>query len=284
METIRWTTDYLRRRGLENPRLDAELLMGHALGMERIQLFLAHDRPLSDRELADFKALVKVRAGGKSVAHIIGYREFWKTRFSVPEPVFVPRPETELLVERVLNATRPDQLFRLLDLCTGSGNIPVSILVERPHALATSVDIMPRAVETARANAKTASVDSRLEVLCQNAVEFLSETGLTFDFVTCNPPYVPTSEWRSLQPEVKDHEDRLAVDGGGDGLNFLRWVLPLIPRILLRPGMLLLEYSGPEQTHTLQDLMRSAGFQGIVVTKDLQKVDRMMTGLLKAAS
>lgn len=276
METIRWTTEYLRSRGIEKPRLDAELLLAHALNLERIDLYLQHDRPLSQSELTRFKTLVKLRAARKSVAHIIGYREFWKTRFLTPEPVFVPRPETELIVEAVLERTETDAAFDLLDLCTGTGNIPISVLLERPFARASAVDILPQAVDAALANAKIAKVQDRLDVTCQDAAEFLCSTKRRFHFVTCNPPYVPTSQWEKLLPEVKDHESRCAVDGGADGLSFIRTVLPLIPRVLLPNGSLFLEYSGAEQTGAIVQLMNEVGFRDVVVRRDLAGIERVV--------
>jgi len=276
LDLLRWTTSYLKDKGCDSPRLDTELLLAHALGCTRLDLYTGPDRPLTRPELDRFRGLVRERAARHCVAHITGGREFHRLRLHTPAGVFVPRPETELLVEQVLAATQPDERFLLLDLCTGSGNVAVSILAERPAAVGTAVDISPVAVRTAADNARDAGVSDRLNVIEADARDYLSRATETFRFVTCNPPYVPTGEWDGLPPEIRLHEPREAVDGGPEGLDLVTGIVPLLERVLVAGGIFLMEYAGAAQTPTVRRLLASAGFVDIEIGKDLAGEDRFV--------
>jgi len=277
LDLMRWTTRYLKEKGCESPRLDTELLLAHALGCARLELYTGPDRPLTRAELDSFRGLVRERAARHCVAHIVGEREFFRLRLHTPSGVFVPRPETELLVEQVLAATQADERFVLLDLCTGSGNVAVSILSDRPAAVGTAVDISPVAVRAATENARRAGVADRLNVVQSDARDYLSAATETFRFVTCNPPYVPTGEWDGLPPEIRLHEPREAVDGGTDGLELVAGLIPLLEHVLVAGGTFLMEYAGAGQTTAVRQMLAAAGFVGIEVGKDLAGEDRFVT-------
>jgi release factor glutamine methyltransferase len=276
-DLLRWTSGYLKDKGCDSPRLDAELLLAHALGCTRLELYTGPDRPLTRAELDKYRGLVRERAARRCVAHIIGEREFFRLRLHTPAGVFVPRPETELIVEQVLAATQPGERFVLLDLCTGSGNLVVSILSERPSAVGTAVDISPVAVRTASENARNAGVADRLSVVQAEAREYLAGATETFRFVTFNPPYVPSGEWDALEPEIRLHEPREAVDGGADGLDLVRVVVPMLERVLVAGGFFLMEYAGAGQTPEVRRLLAGAGFVDIVVFQDLAGDDRFVS-------
>ncbi len=277
MDLLRWTTNYLKEKGCESPRLDTELLLAHALGCTRLELYTGTDRPLTRAELDRFRSLVRERAARRCVAHIIGEREFYRQRLHTPAGVFVPRPETELMVEQVLSATQPGERFVLLDLCTGSGNLAVSILAERPAAVGTAVDISPVAVRTASENARNTGVADRLNVVQSDARDYLSRASETFRFVTCNPPYVPTAEWEVLAPEIRQHEPREAVDGGKDGLELVMAVIPLLERVMAAGAVFLMEYAGTAQTAAVREALLRAGFVDVEVFRDLAGDDRFVS-------
>jgi len=273
---LAWTAGYLAEHRMQSPRLEAELLLGHVLARTRVQLYLAPDQPLTSGELSRFKGHVGERLKGRPVAHITGCREFWKNPFRTPPGVFVPRPETELVVEQVLKRFPRDRAFSILDLCTGSGNIPVSVLVDRPGARGQGVDISALAVETATANAQDAGVGQRAGFACEDAVSFLERNHGGFDVITCNPPYVRSADWARLQPDVRDYEPRAAVDGGHDGLGLIRALIPRLSDHLVDDGLVLLEYDGGPQTATVEKLLAGEGFVGVAVLKDLAGQERVM--------
>ena len=288
MSVIDWTASYLSRQGIEAGRLEAELLMGHVLQMERVQLYMAADQPLTSVELTEFKGLVGQRLKGRSIAHITGYREFWNLRFRVPADVFVPRPETEFIVEKALEILRrevPDSgTVRILDLCCGAGNVLVSLLAELPDARGVGVDVSSDAAGAARLNADVAGVVDRLEIVCEDVLHYLDETSQAFDIVTCNPPYIPTPDWEALEPTVKDYEPRLALDGGPDGLELVRKLLPLAGQAVLERGWFLMEYDGDHQTEAVRALAAEAGLTSVEVVRDLAGIERVLVARSIASS
>lgn len=278
IEVVRWTAGHMSERGIESARLDAELLLSHTLGVGRLDLYTGPDRPLNRTELDAFKERVRQRLAGMSVAHIVGYREFWKHRFGIVEGIFVPRPETEIIVEQVLKLTDGMSDFALSDLCTGSGNIPVSILGERERATAHAVDISARAVAMARKNALDAGIGpDRLTFHHGDAADFLAARPAGFDIITCNPPYIPTSDIAGLPPEVVEHEPVAALDGGPDGLSLIKRLAPLLSSALLPGGYLILEYDGNHQTGKLIEILKRAGFTDCRISRDLAGVERVAT-------
>lgn len=284
MEVIAWTAGYLKERGSESPRLDAELLLANTLALGRVQLYLDHDKPLTADELARYKVAVKQRADGESVAHVTGRRDFWKFEFLTPAPLFVPRPETELVVEQALATSLPAEGSSLLDLCTGTGAILVSLLMELPGARGVGVDLSEQAVRTAAENGTRAEIGDRAEWVNADAVEFLRSSEKKFDIITCNPPYVASAEWAKLVPAITQFESREAVDGGGDGLDFLRRLVPLLPKALRNQGTLIVEYSGDEQTSDLTELFEENGLSVVEIVKDLAGIDRLAVARLRDPS
>ncbi len=282
--TLNWTIDYLRKKQLESPRLDAELLLAHALDLRRLDLYLSPDRPLLPTELASFKKTVKDRMAGRSVAHIIGSKEFYAVRLQTPAGVFVPRPETEELVEKTLSHLPADCSSKLLDLCTGSGAIAISVLRERKQMTGDAVEISTLGAETAQRNSLTADVDDRLMVHQAEASEFLASGTGSYDVITCNPPYIPSADIDGLMAEVREHEPRAALDGGPDGLDLLRKLIPAMPQRLRPTGFVMIEYDGAHQTPALRQLLATAGLTAITVFKDLAGQDRIIEGAFKAVA
>jgi release factor glutamine methyltransferase len=223
LEVVRLSTGYLRDGGGGSPRLDAELLVSHALGLGRIDLYLQHERPLDGGELAAIRELLRRRARGEPVAYLTGTREFYGRAFTVSPSVLIPRPETETLVRQALAFARSRAGALLVaDLGTGSGCVACTLAAELPEASVVACDVSAAALEVAAGNARTLGVAERVTV-----VEGGWEAGLPTgaDLVISNPPYVTSTEMEALPRDV-GFEPRLALDGGADGLDAYRALLP----------------------------------------------------------
>ncbi|MGH7298473.1 MAG: peptide chain release factor N(5)-glutamine methyltransferase [Polyangiaceae bacterium] len=275
---LTWAADDFRGRGIETPRLDAELLLGKALGATRIQLIVDAKRPLSPDELARMKELVKRRRAREPVAYILGEREFYGRSFRVDARVLVPRPDTETLVDVALDRSRARSMsMRALDLCTGSGCVAISLARERPTASVFASDVSPGALAVARDNALRLgayNVALRLGDLFAAV-----EPGRRFDVVTANPPYVATGELPSLAPEIRDHEPRLALEAGDDGLAVIRRVVAGAAGHLAPGGLLAVEV-GAGEAGDVAMLLEAARFLAIEVRRDHGRVERVVSGML----
>lgn len=274
-KVLEWTTQHLQKHGSETPRLDAEVLLAHARKCRRIELYTNYDEPLSDAVRAQMRELVQRRANAEPVAYLVGHREFFSLDFAVTPDVLIPRPDTETLVLELLSRARGMAAPRVLDLCTGSGCIAVSVARNCPAAIVTATDISEGALAVARGNVERHHVSDRVELL-QGDLFGPLPAGTTFDFVASNPPYIPTAEIETLAGDVRRHEPRLALDGGADGLDLLRRILAEAPRFLVPGGWLLVEFT-PEQAERLTELARRQGEYGEVrVQKDLAGQARVL--------
>ena len=277
LRLLGWTQGWLAQKGVDAPRLTAELLLAHALGCDRVRLYLDFDKPLGDPELARFRELVRRRAEGEPTAYLTGVREFFGHRLSVDARVLVPRPETELLAEAALAALPAGGAA--LDLGTGSGALAIALALGRPGARVTAVDVSPGALEVARANA--AALGAAVELLAGDLFGPLPP-GARYDVVVSNPPYLPTGELAGLQREVQ-REPRLALDGGPDGLAVLRRLVAEAPRWLAPGGALLLEMHESHEA-ALPALCLAAGFASAEARRDLAGLPRLTVARMAAAA
>ncbi|MBF0417974.1 MAG: peptide chain release factor N(5)-glutamine methyltransferase [Magnetococcales bacterium] len=267
-----WSTPWLARRGIDSARLDGELLLAKALGARRIDLFLDPDRPLNPEELADFKALIVRRAAREPVAHIVGMREFWGMTFLSSGAALIPRPETELLVETILSHF-PDRSAPLafLEPCVGSGALLCALLKEYPQAIGVGSDLSAEALGLARRNVEKCGYAARVELYQGDMDEGISER--LFDGVVVNPPYIVSGELAGLQPEVRDWEPRLALDGGEDGLTLLKRLPALFWRRVREGGVGVTEI-GYDQGEQVVALFREAGFAKVELLMDYHRLPR----------
>jgi len=270
-----WTTQHFEKLGLDSPRLTAELLLAHVLHTSRVRLYTDLDRPLEAGELAAYRGLIDRRAAGEPTSYLTGTREFYGRTFAVDPRVLVPRPETELLVEAVLQAVPRDAEIRVLDLCTGSGCVGITLALERPRARVLATDTSPGAVEVARANAAALGPADRFEARLGDLLAPV-EGEPPFDVVVANPPYVPTGELPTLSPEVR-REPPLALDGGADGLDVVRRIAEEAPRRLVPGGLLALEI-GDGQGPAVHSLLEAAGYGSVRIERDLARHDRLALG------
>lgn len=270
-----WTRGHFEKQDVDAPRLTAELLLAFVLRCQRVKLYMELDRPLTKDELARFKALLQRRLAGEPTQYLLGQKEFYGRSFSVDPRVLIPRSETELLVEAVLRALPKAEPTRVLDLCTGSGCIAVSIAAERPQASVWATDLSAEALEVARTNALAVGVDARVTFFHGDLFAPLPADA-TFDVIVSNPPYVSTGSLSALQREVQA-EPRLALDGGPDGLVLLtRIAQAALPR--LKPGGLLAFEHGDEQAEAMRALLTRVGCHDVKLEKDLARLDRLAFG------
>jgi release factor glutamine methyltransferase len=272
---LQWARDWLGNKGVENPRLDAELLLARALGCDRIRLYVDHDKPPDPAELQRFKELIRRRAGREPVAYILGAKEFYGRPFAVDSRVFIPRPETELLVQAALQALDPSGgEARALDLCAGSGAAGVTLAAERERLRVDLVELSEGAAEVARVNA-AAHAPGRCEVHIGDLYAPLP-ADVRYGAIVSNPPYVPTGDADRLAPEIAQHEPALALFGGQDGLDVIRRIVAGAPRWLLPGGTLLMEIDPPEAPAVVR-LCAEAGLLSPRVQRDLAGLDRIVS-------
>jgi release factor glutamine methyltransferase len=256
---LTWTTEYLARRGAESPRLDAEVLLAHALGCERVQLYTRYEREVEEGARARYRELVKRRWEGMPVAYLVGRKEFFSLPFRVTPAVLIPRPDTELVVTTFLDMFRDrlDPPPLAVDVGTGSGCIAIACAHRHKSVRFLAVDQSPEALEVARGNAIPAGVSDRIEWVAGDLLAPVEARG-PFDAILANPPYIPTDEIATLEPGVRDYEPSAALDGGADGLCV---VARLIEQAggLLRPGGVLILEIGTAQEGPVRGLIDQRG-------------------------
>ncbi|MBI2340115.1 MAG: peptide chain release factor N(5)-glutamine methyltransferase [Deltaproteobacteria bacterium] len=281
---LNWTTDYFTRRQIPTPRLDAEVLLAHLLNIERIQLYLQFERPMSEKELSDFKALVQRRVKGEPVSYIRGFKEFWSLSFAVGPGVMVPRPETEILVETVEGRRSKIEDGRskieILDVGTGSGNLAITLAKVFPNAKVTAIDVSEDALKYAKENAVANGVQSRIEFIKNDFFTIHDLRPSIFNLLVSNPPYIPTKTIETLPAGVRDYEPRIALDGGADGLDFYQKIGETAPR-LLKPGGWLAVEIGEDQPRAVKEIFERAGLSDIEVVKDYAGLPRVVIAWTK---
>lgn len=255
----------LTAAGSESPKLDAELLLAHVLGCSRLDL-KTRDYTLNAAQEKQFQSLLERRIQREPMAYILGTKEFWSMDFAVSPAVLCPRPDTEILVQAALE-TKPTHI---LDLGTGSGAIILSLLKELPHATGIGIDISPQALEIARKNALDLGLASRTHFLLGSWCDGLSGS---FDLIVSNPPYIESAVIAGLTPEVAEFEPKLALDGGEDGLDAYRVLIPQLQMHLRFSGWVVLEV-GEGQAFAVQQLMSEQKLENFSIAKDTQGIDR----------
>lgn len=274
-EVLKSATRRLEAEKIENPRLDAEILLAHVLNCRRLSLYVDSERILPLETVFRFDELINSRIKKIPVAYLTGTKEFFGLNFAVNENVLIPRPETEILAEFVGEFLRErvgEQNFA--DLGVGSGAICVSILKFVKNSRACAVDVSKNALDVAKFNAQKFHVDDRAEFFCGDLFSPLE--GKIFDAIVSNPPYIPTSDLKSLQSEVQ-REPMLALDGGNDGLNFYRRIISDAPKFLVDGGLLAVEI-GYNQSIAVKNLFEQAKFVEIGSLNDLSGIERVIFG------
>ena len=273
---IRWADERFKKEGLAAPRLDAELLLAEALATDRVGLYTHFDQPLQPDELARFKKLIQRRLRREPVAYILGKREFWSLPLRVTPDVLIPRPETETLVAEALRILTPAEGkdFHILEIGTGSGAISIALARELPAAKVVATDLSPKALAIAEENALRSGVRERIQLLPGNLFDPVRK-GDAFDLIVTNPPYIPRGQFPSLMPEVRDYEPKVALDGGKDGLDFFRRVLPAVDKYLQPGGWFLAEMGAGQDRQVLKIAEENPHLDSFAFAKDLSGINRV---------
>ncbi len=272
---LRWTEQYFGEKGVETPRLDAEVLLSHVLGRERIHLYVHFDEPLEKAELARFREAVAERARHKPVAYITGRREFMGLDFSVSPAVLIPRPDTEILVEAAaerLPMVTAQAPLRFADIGTGSGAIALSVLSLCGGSSADAVDISPEALSVAQRNAAALGLDGRVTFHRGDLLAPLADEA--YAAILSNPPYIPAAEIDGLAPDVRGYEPLLALRGGASGLEFYARLLEEAPRCLQAGGFLAVE-AGIGQAQRIRAMAGTAWGKAEILP-DLAGIERVV--------
>jgi len=268
----------LQAAGVDSPVIDARLLVEAAAGATRTDIIAEPRRALSADQMAALEGYLVRRERREPVSHILGAKGFWKIMLRVSPAVLTPRPDTETILDVVLPLFAEHEAFNALDLGVGSGAVLLAILAERPAARGLGVDVSEEAIAVARENAANLGLAARAALMRGDWTAGLDDD--QFDLVVSNPPYIPTEEIATLAPEVRDHEPRLALDGGPDGLSAYRELAPQILRVLVPGGRFAVEI-GPDQAGAVEALFRDAGAEALSVTKDLANRQRVVGGRKK---
>jgi release factor glutamine methyltransferase len=276
-EILHRTANYFEEKGLENPRLNAEILLGHTLDLKRIDLYLAYDRPLAEPQLRDYGELIKRRVTGYPLQYITGETEFYGLSYQISPAVFIPRPETEILVESVLERLRQQKgPFQVADLGTGSGNIAVTLAHHLPLASIWATDRSPEALAVAQTNASKHGVARQIRFLQGDLSAPLTGQEGSFTAVICNPPYISSEDLKQLPVEIRDHEPALALDGGADGLDVIRRLISQVPPYLSNGGFLALEVGDGQAGEVVGLVARRGTFQPARAVRDYSGADRVV--------
>lgn len=277
LKVLNWTKGYLAEKGIENARLEAEWLLCSVLDIDRVGLYVNHDKPLSAEELSAYRAMVARRARREPLQHILGTQEFMGLDFIVSRDVLVPRHDTEVLVQEAAKRCIPSA--KILDVGVGSGCVAVALAKAIPGAEIYGVDISSKAVAVAARNA--ASNDTEVKFFVGSLFEPVE--GMVFDLIVSNPPYIPSEEIQVLQPEVRDYEPRGALDGGNDGLDFYRKIIPAAEGHLRSSGWLLFEVGMNQAPHVLDLFRDNGGYEELFAAPDAGGIERVVGGIRRTA-
>ncbi len=281
IELLNLTTDFFSERQIENPRLNAESLISFILGISRVQLYLNFEKPIENDEIQKIRAAIKRRANHEPLQYILGETEFFSLPFKVNRYTLIPRPETELLVEKMNEKIGQRTDISVLDIGTGSGNIVISLAKECKAVQATGIDIDENIIRVARENAALNGFEENIHFI----VADICNPGVTnilhhkYDMIVSNPPYISESDFQKLPKEIRNFEPATALYGGEDGLKFYRCISKNSPALLKNGGVLGLE-TGIGQSDFVKNILQEQGFADIEIINDLNGIDRVVIARL----
>lgn len=279
LEAIKLSTDYLEKKQVESSRANAEILLAEILHCKRIDLYLTFDKPLSESELQFYRESIKKRASRMPLQYIVGHTEFYGLNLNLNENVLIPRPETELLVEKIINDQKHKEGLRILDIGSGSGNITLALAKHITNSFVTGIDISEKVIELAIKNSvqnKIENVGFKLFDIMNDDQESLGK----FDIIVSNPPYISDIDYESLEPELTNYEPKMALTDNSDGTSFYKRIISISKNLFQNSGYLYFEL-GKGQYKNISDLMIQEKFTDIQITKDYAGIERIICGEIK---
>jgi len=276
IEAINLSTEFLEKKEIESPRINAELLLAHALNCKRLDLYLSYDRPLNEDEVKLYREFIRRRIKSEPLQYIIGKVEFYGIEFNVNPSVLIPRQETEILVETIINSVNKDGSLKILDVGVGSGNISISLAKHLPYSKITATDISEQALETAKANAEMNNVLEKINFIKHDILSH--NLNDEFDIVVSNPPYISREEFPQLKDELKVYEPQNALTDFSDGLNYYRIISSKAKEFVKSKGKIFFEV-GQGQVEDVKRILAENNFNEISIVKDYLKIDRVISGV-----
>jgi len=281
LEILDKSTKFLDEKGIESPRLNADLLMAHVLSCKRLDLYMMFDRPLKEPELESYRECIRRRIKYEPLQYIVGNVEFFGLKLEVDSSVLIPRQETELLVDIIIQENKDRSGLKILDIGTGSGNIAISLAKMLPEAEVTSIDVSEASIETAKKNATLNSANN-ITFKVSDVIDFFNyqdgnDSG-QFDLIISNPPYISNSDYLKVQEEILKYEPSIAVTDFADGYKFHSEIISNSLTNLKQNGKVYLEMA-LGQDETLSEMMVSAGYSCIEVFRDYNKIKRFIRGI-----
>lgn len=277
LNAIELSAEYLNKKGVESSRINAEILLAHILNCKRLELYMKFDQPLKEHETNEYRELIKRRGLREPLQYIIGKVEFYGLEFVVNRKVLIPRPETELLVEEIINQYDKNQALRILDIGTGSGNIAIALAKNLSNSVITSIDINNDAVELAKENAKLNNLNGRLLFENVDIKDYNLRETQKFDIIVSNPPYISQKDYINLEKELLEHEPKNALTDEADGYTFYHLISQKAPNLLNNNGKLYFEIA-QGQANKVSEVMTNNGFKNIKSINDYSGVKRIVIG------
>ena len=273
--------DFLKEKSIESPRLCAEILLAHQLNTDRLKLYLEYDQPVGEKDLNQYRSMIKRLIDGEPVQYITGIQEFWSMDFIVDSSVLIPRSETEILVEQALRIYNEEYIDKnpeisFLDIGTGSGAIAIAIASELEKVKISAVDISAKALDTAKLNAAKHGMKNRIRFYEGDLFDPFESDHQTFDIILSNPPYVTERDYESLPKKIKEFEPRLALESGEDGLYHIRKMLEMAPEFLNPEGWLMLEMDSRQTDSAIRIITDNDEYTAGQVIKDYNNKERVV--------
>ncbi len=278
LRVLDWTRGWFDKKGFESSRLDAELLIAHALGIERVMLYAKFDQPLANAELVTIRGLVKRRGAGEPVAYLTGTKEFWSLEMAVTPAVLIPRPDTEVLVEEALSRAEATEVHKIADVGTGSGCVAIALAKELTAVEAWALERSTAAIEVAKQNVAKHELSARVHVLESDLLSGLPVEGRPLDLLVANLPYIDAAAMAELDATVRAFEPHDALHGGDDGLDPIRALITCAPEYL-RPGGVIALEAGYDQLDQVAALLDNGAFRDVKVRKDYGDNPRVATAV-----
>jgi release factor glutamine methyltransferase len=278
LDSIKLSTDYLEKKGIESPRINAELLLAHILSCKRLDLYLSFDRPLGDDEVLIYRTFLKRRGEYEPLQYIIGSVEFYGLPFKVDPSVLIPRPETEILVEEIINNSKNKNNLKILDIGTGSGNIAVSLAHHIPDAKIIATDISKESLLLASENSSMNKTENQVQFILDDILlNELKEN--EFDLIVSNPPYISKEDFKDLPPELKVYEPKHALTDDANGLFYYKQIAVKAKILLKKNGSVYFEV-GKGQSGEVKKILEENNFSEIMIKNDYLNIERVIRGKL----